>query len=101
MAESFEVQDGPNAEGEMFERKGKLSDAFPSPYPNAEAGRAANNGALPPDLSCIAKARCVLSHLIPLLLESLFPLNISHHSSPHPLSLPHIASYMLRDYRSA
>jgi len=57
LAESFEVQDGPNAEGEMFERKGKLSDAFPSPYPNAEAGRAANNGALPPDLSCIAKAR--------------------------------------------
>lgn len=57
LAASFEIVDGPNDEGEMFERKGKLSDIFPSPYANAEAGRAANNGALPPDLSCISKAR--------------------------------------------
>jgi ubiquinol-cytochrome c reductase cytochrome c1 subunit len=57
LAESFEMTDGPNDEGEMFERKGKLSDPFNSPYPNPEAGRAANGGALPPDLSCISKAR--------------------------------------------
>lgn len=57
LAASYEVVDGPNDQGEMFERPGKLSDAFTSPYPNQEAAREANNGALPPDLSCIAKAR--------------------------------------------
>jgi ubiquinol-cytochrome c reductase cytochrome c1 subunit len=53
----YEVQDGPNSEGEMFTRKGKPSDYFPSPYANVEAAAAANNGAVPPDFSLIAKAR--------------------------------------------
>ncbi|ETE59508.1 Cytochrome c1, heme protein, mitochondrial [Ophiophagus hannah] len=57
LAEEVEVQDGPNENGEMYMRSGKLSDRFPSPYPNAEVARAANNGALPPDLSLILKAR--------------------------------------------
>jgi ubiquinol-cytochrome c reductase cytochrome c1 subunit len=56
-AAEYEVQDGPNAEGEMFTRKAKPSDYFPSPYPNVEAAAAANNGAAPPDFSLIAKAR--------------------------------------------
>lgn len=43
----------------MFERPGKLSDRLPKPYPNEEAARAANGGALPPDLSLVNKARCV------------------------------------------
>ena len=41
----------------MFMRPGKLFDAVPSPYPNEEAARAANNGAYPPDLSFITIAR--------------------------------------------
>ena len=57
LAEEVEVEDGPNDEGEMFTRPGRLSDYFPAPYPNAEAARYANNGALPPDLSLITKAR--------------------------------------------
>jgi len=57
MAEDTEVMDGPNDEGEMFERPGKLADYMPSPYPNEEAARFANNGAYPPDLSLIVKAR--------------------------------------------
>merc|ERR1719421_740448 len=57
MAEDTDVMDGPNDQGEMFERPGKLSDYFPSPYPNEEAARFANNGAYPPDLSLIVKAR--------------------------------------------
>ncbi len=57
LAAEAEVQDGPNDEGEMFERPGKPSDAFVSPFPNENAARAANNGANPPDLSVIAKAR--------------------------------------------
>jgi ubiquinol-cytochrome c reductase cytochrome c1 subunit len=51
------VTDGPNDEGNMFQRPGKLSDTFPNPYPNDEAAKLANNGALPPDLSLIAFAR--------------------------------------------
>ncbi|OQR76669.1 cytochrome c1 [Tropilaelaps mercedesae] len=51
------VTDGPNNVGEMYQRPGKLSDYFQSPYPNEEAARAANNGAYPPDLSYITLAR--------------------------------------------
>lgn len=58
-AAEFEVQDGPNADGEMFARKAGLADKFPSPYPNDEAAAASNNGAAPPDFSLIAKARGV------------------------------------------
>jgi ubiquinol-cytochrome c reductase cytochrome c1 subunit len=57
MAEDTDVKDGPNDEGEYFDRAGKLSDYLPSPYPNEEAARYANNGAYPPDLSLIVKAR--------------------------------------------
>ncbi|KAF8517984.1 cytochrome C1 family-domain-containing protein [Hysterangium stoloniferum] len=57
MAEEVEYTDGPNDEGEMFQRPGKLSDYMPSPYPNEEAARASNAGSLPPDLSLIVKAR--------------------------------------------
>ncbi|KAG6888659.1 cytochrome c1 [Termitomyces sp. Mi166 len=57
MAEEVEYTDGPNAEGEMFQRPGKLADYLPAPYPNDEAARAGNAGALPPDLSLIVKAR--------------------------------------------
>ncbi|XP_017289231.1 cytochrome c1, heme protein, mitochondrial [Kryptolebias marmoratus] len=57
LAEEFEVVDGPDENGEMFTRPGKPSDYFPKPYPNPEAARAANMGALPPDLSYIVSAR--------------------------------------------
>ena len=57
MAEEVEYTDGPNDAGEMFQRPGKLSDYMPAPYPNEEAARASNAGALPPDLSLIIKAR--------------------------------------------
>uniref|UniRef100_A0A8C7X4W8 Cytochrome c-1 n=1 Tax=Oryzias sinensis TaxID=183150 RepID=A0A8C7X4W8_9TELE len=57
IAEEVEVVDGPDENGEMFTRPGKLSDYFPKPYANPEAARAANNGALPPDLSYIVNAR--------------------------------------------
>ena len=57
MAEEVEYEDGPDDEGAMFQRPGKLSDYMPPPYPNEEAARAGNAGALPPDLSLIIKAR--------------------------------------------
>ena len=49
--------DGPNDQGEMFERPGLPADPFKAPFPNEQAARAANNGALPPDLSLIVEAR--------------------------------------------
>ncbi len=58
LSAEFKVQDGPNDQGEMFERPGRPSDYFPSPYPNDQASAAAL-GAPPPDLSMIAKARGV------------------------------------------
>ena len=57
MAAQAQVQDGPNDQGEMFQRPGRPSDPMPKPFANDQAARAANNGALPPDLSLIVKAR--------------------------------------------
>tara|TARA_B100000989_G_scaffold246809_1_gene194038 strand:+ start:305 stop:1084 length:780 start_codon:yes stop_codon:yes gene_type:complete len=57
IAASFEVTDGPNDDGEMFTRPGKLSDKFVMPYENVKAAQAANGGAYPPDMSVLVKAR--------------------------------------------
>ncbi|MEX0697008.1 MAG: cytochrome c1 [Dongiaceae bacterium] len=57
IAAEREVTDGPNDEGEMYQRPARPSDPFVSPFPNDQAARVANNGALPPDLSLITKAR--------------------------------------------
>ncbi|KAJ2010655.1 cytochrome c1, partial [Coemansia sp. S85] len=57
MAAEYEYRDGPNDNGDMFDRPGKLVDPMPRPYANEEAARAANAGAYPPDLSLITKAR--------------------------------------------
>jgi ubiquinol-cytochrome c reductase cytochrome c1 subunit len=57
IAASFEVTDGPNADGEMFLRPAKLSDKFVMPYENSKAAQAANGGAYPPDMSVLVKAR--------------------------------------------
>lgn len=57
LAASYQIKDGPNDAGDMFERPGKPSDYFPSPYANENQARATHNGAYPPDLSLIVKAR--------------------------------------------
>jgi ubiquinol-cytochrome c reductase cytochrome c1 subunit len=57
IAAQFEVTDGPNEDGEMFTRPGRLSDKFISPFPNVKAASVANGGAYPPDMSVLAKAR--------------------------------------------
>ena len=57
MAAEIEVTDGPNDEGDMFERAGLPSDRFPLPFPNKKAAAASNNGKAPPDLSLMTKAR--------------------------------------------
>jgi ubiquinol-cytochrome c reductase cytochrome c1 subunit len=57
IAADVQVKDGPNDEGEMFERPGRPSDRFRSPFANEAAARFANGGAYPVDLSLIIKAR--------------------------------------------
>jgi ubiquinol-cytochrome c reductase cytochrome c1 subunit len=57
IAAAYKVQDGPNDQGEMYERTARSSDRFHKPFANDQAARNANGGALPPDLSLITKAR--------------------------------------------
>ncbi len=57
IAAEYTVMDGPNDEGEMFERPALPSDTFKKPFANEQQARAANNGAYPVDMSLIVKAR--------------------------------------------
>ena len=57
IAAQFELDDLPNDEGEILKRKAIYSDSFVEPYENHNAAKAANNGAYPPDLSLMVKAR--------------------------------------------
>jgi len=57
IAGGYQVTDGPNDNGDMFQRPARPSDNFVGPFANDKAARAANGGALPPDLSLIIKAR--------------------------------------------
>ena len=56
-ANNYQVDDAPDDEGKIKKRPAILADSFPPPYPNEQAARFAQNGALPPDLSLITKAR--------------------------------------------
>lgn len=57
IAAEYNVTDGPNDDGEMFERPALPSDKIVGPYLNEKAARSANGGAYPPDFSLIVKAR--------------------------------------------
>jgi len=57
IAAERQVTDGPNDQGEMFQRPARAADRFVPPFANEVQARLANNGALPPDLSVIVKAR--------------------------------------------
>ena len=61
LAATFQYDDAPNDQGKIVKRPGLLTDRLPSPYKNEQEARYAQNGALPPDLSLIAKARAAES----------------------------------------
>lgn len=63
IAKEATVIDGFDDSGDPLERPGKLSDRFQSPFSNEQEARSANNGALPPDLSVITKARTFHRHV--------------------------------------
>jgi ubiquinol-cytochrome c reductase cytochrome c1 subunit len=87
LAASYTVKDGPNDDGEMFERPGRASDAFPSPHANEKAARAANNGAYPPDMSLLVKARHDGANYIYSLLTGY------GQTAPEHISVPEGAHY--------
>lgn len=68
LAAEFQITDGPNEFGDMFQRAGQASDAFPVPFPNPQAAAAVNGGAVPPDLSVITRARHHGPHYIASLM---------------------------------
>lgn len=59
IAAEYEVTDGPNSDGEMFDRAALPTDHIPGPYANTAEAASVNNGAVPPDFSLLAKARAV------------------------------------------
>ena len=81
IAAEYEVEDGPNDEGEMFMRTAVPADHFPAPYPNENAARAANKGAYPLDLSLIFKAR-------PNGADYLYSLLTSYEEAPADVTVP-------------
>jgi ubiquinol-cytochrome c reductase cytochrome c1 subunit len=57
LAKDIQVSDIDSETGDPIKRPATSADRFPDPFPNDAAARASNGGALPPDLSVIAKAR--------------------------------------------
>ena len=86
IAAQYTVIDGPNDQGEMFERPGRPSDRKPGPFDNEQAARAANGGAFPPDLSLIAKAR---EHGP----DYLYALLTGYHEAPADVTVPDGMNY--------
>ena len=84
--------------GEVAQRPGIPADRFPAPYPNEAAARAANNNALPPDLSVIIKARndganyvhaLLLGYTDPPAKFELLPgLNYNPYFGGHQIAMP-------------
>ena len=62
LANTYQVDAEPNDQGKIVKRPAIPTDYLPSPYKNEQEARAALNGALPPDLSLITKARGVESN---------------------------------------
>jgi len=56
-AEYDDYNSDPDEEGDVHKRTGLINDKMHVPYENDKQARAANNGALPPDLSQIVRAR--------------------------------------------
>jgi ubiquinol-cytochrome c reductase cytochrome c1 subunit len=86
IASESTIIDGPNDDGEMFERPGRPSDHVPSPYANEKAARALHNGAYPPDLSLIIKARHDGANYLHSLLNG-------YEEAPEGVSVPEGAYY--------
>jgi len=88
IAEEVQVQDGPNDAGDMFDRPGRPSDHFKSPFANEQQARASNNGALPPDLSLIAKSRAGAGFLGHYGADYVYSLMTGYEEPPADVKVP-------------
>ena len=72
LAATYQVDDEPNDEGKIKKRPARLADGIPPPFANEQEARFAQNGALPPDLSLIIRARAAEAdrpfYLVPLAM---------------------------------
>ena len=73
IASDYKVKDGPNDQGEMFDRPARPSDHFPPPFENDAQARQVTGGALPPDMSVLAKARGYERGFPKFLLDIIVP----------------------------
>lgn len=97
IAAEYQINDIDSETGDTMQRPGTTADRFPSPYPNEAAARAGNGGAMPPDLSVIAKARAGGPAYIASLLSG-------YHNPPAGLEVPpgqYFNPYMPGDVTSA
>ncbi len=105
IAAEYEITDGPDDTGEMFKRPGLPSDKFPRPFANEQQARAANGGALPPNLALVIKARHEGSDYVYSLLTGYEEAPASVQLSPNQHYNPYFAgdmSQLLRpEYRDA
>ena len=81
IASEYQIVDGPDDAGDMFERPGVPSDRFKRPFPNEEAARASNGGAYPVDFSVLAKARAGGADYIASVLKG-------YHEAPEGKEVP-------------
>lgn len=104
IAASYPVVDGEDAKGNPVRRPGRASDYFPDPFANPEAAAANNNGAVPPDLSLVAKARGIAYGFPQFIVDGLIPyqeggpdyvhaLLTGYREPPEGLELPPGTSY--------
>jgi ubiquinol-cytochrome c reductase cytochrome c1 subunit len=72
LAATYQVDDEPNDEGKIKKRPARPADGIPPPFANEQEARFAQNGALPPDLSLIIRARAPEAdrpfYLVPLAM---------------------------------
>jgi len=94
IAAEYEITDGPDDSGDMFKRPGLPSDKFPQPFANPQQARAANGGALPPNLALVIKARHEGPDYIYSLLTGYEDAPISVQLSPSQHYNPYFAGDM-------
>ena len=84
-----------NDKGERILRPGKASDSFVPPYPNEDASRAAHDGAFPPDLSLIVKARKDGPNYVYSILTGFGPAPTEEHPVPKKYYNPYFPNHWI------
>ena len=89
IASEYKIQDGPNDQGDMFERDGRLADRFPPPttWKNEQQARILYNGTVPPDMSVLAKARSYERGFPWFLIDALPFLQYQEHGVDYVVAL--------------